>query len=549
MKGRVHVASLLVVLVAGVLAGAPVRASILDNVMLTVFTDGTEVSTIETFAPGGRLVARTVERAHHEDATPAPDTSAPPTQAARCADGGTYAYVSPGTRRSWRMPEELRVNPAGAPAMAAWRSELLEGKAVWEQTRNGCGIADTIAFRNPVGPDSATVVPAGCPATTDGENTLGWADMGGWNPGLVLGRACMWWISSWIIESDIVFNNNAAAAWCNACSTGFDLRSISSHEFGHHLGLGHVQPSATFETATAVMHPYIFQGDTRNRTLSRGDIDGASNLYPIAFGYAVVGARAAGPSPMTPGTTTTIDVDVRNTGFEAWTIGGTVALSTAPAGRCSAFVGSDWNGCTSAGVLDADMTNDQNPYIPNDATVVAAGETARFHFTAPLPFSAEGTDATESFVVTGAPFASSPIAAVPLSVGTLAASVVGTSGPWLGGLNIGGVVVPGVGGRTTVEIRNTGTASWPAPGALHLVTDPAGRCSRFAGPDWSDCTDVGEPDPSGVIQPGETATFTFIMLAPLTGFVPGPQSEVFDVSYAGRPERLGARATISFIAA
>lgn len=90
------------------------------------------------------------------------------------------------------------------------------------------------------------------------------------------------------VESDLIWN---AAAFPPAINEGTlnpsrqDLQSIISHEFGHHLGLGHTgpagQPIGVGELITnATMYGLSSNGDTTGRSLHIDDIMGAVSIYP-----------------------------------------------------------------------------------------------------------------------------------------------------------------------------------------------------------------------------------------------------------------------------
>src|SRR5262249_39732614 len=58
--------------------------------------------------------------------------------------------------------------------------------------------------------------------------------------------------------------------------TGYDLRSIFTHEAGHFLGLAHTQP----EHPDATMFATYLPGETTKRTLSTDDVCGICAAYP-----------------------------------------------------------------------------------------------------------------------------------------------------------------------------------------------------------------------------------------------------------------------------
>ncbi len=372
--------------------------------------------------------------------------------------------------------------------------------------------------------------------------------MGGWaSDGLVLARTCVWSTLDFIYESDMVFNIHGDAKWANGAFAGYwDLQSVASHEFGHALGLGHTENGASRQTAAAVMHPIVYQQDTRNRSLSRGDIDGATSLYPRLFGFEIVAATIQNPAGsgarLEPNRTYQATVDVINRGYRPWRVGDSSGLlvSTHPLARCSSYAGGDWRSCSEPSVLDADLT-DGGGGPENTAAIVAQGEQGRFEFQIPVTWAREGTVSFEQFRVRGIPVSDPGTFTLPVDVGTIAAVAVGQSGP---GILLQNVVLRGMPAVASVTIRNEGTAPWILDGRLSLVTDPAGRCSVYRGSDWSSCTVASGVDrPQGIVQAGETATFSFNFASSLY-LSPDARAanERFDVEYAGRPTpRLNAK--------
>ncbi|MGH2829267.1 MAG: hypothetical protein ACRDJM_02170, partial [Actinomycetota bacterium] len=123
----------------------------------------------------------------------------------------------------------------------------------------------------------------------------------------------------------------------------------------------------------------------------------------------------------------------------------------------------------------------------------------------------------------------------------------GQSGP---GLLVQDMVVRGLPNSTSVRIRNDGTAPWKlGDGRMRLVTDPPGRCSRYAGGDWLNCQVASFIDDQVEwVLPGQVATFGFLITTPFhTDTSSQYATEHFDVQIAGHsPERMNARTTFRF---
>lgn len=514
----------------------------------------------------GRVALREIHRADEEPAARADlGAAADP----RCTNGAAYTYLfrnSQGVRtpRPWRTVEPIAFSTANVPAGAAsyWRSAVTAAAREWQDTLNPCGTPDRIAWRHTTSPDSTLALSSTCSVNADGANTIGFTNMGGWGAhGLLLGRACMRTTDTYYFEGDIIMNNHADAVWCNgACATGWDLQSLAAHEFGHYIGLGHVcndadlnNPCDTTAESSAVMYPWIDQNSVKNRTLSAGDIAGANSLYPAARAFTVAAVSIDGAPPdgvLLPGETYDVTVDLRNTGYESWNVGGDTTLVTDPAGRCSPNAAADWLSCTVPSALDLDASNEPPTTWPNSAQTVIRGETGRFTFRLSASPAGAGTTVIESFrAAAGTERMEGAPAVLDVTIGTLAASLVRADGPDIGLAGapvVENTIVGPLRSSVIVELRNAGTASWPV-GTDAMTLRPA-ACSAFAAEDWAACDDVGylqenlSRQGAPWIAPGESARISFAMIR--GGSASGTYEETFSLS--GSTGRFGNQAVLRF---
>ncbi len=92
------------------------------------------------------------------------------------------------------------------------------------------------------------------------------------------------------VGSDLIWNGRDFTPGINGEPNKMDLRSVITHEFGHHLGLNHAgqPPSPTAGSngcgplnQNAVMWYAYSRGDTSKRHLTLDDAMGAISLYPV----------------------------------------------------------------------------------------------------------------------------------------------------------------------------------------------------------------------------------------------------------------------------
>jgi len=223
-----------------------------------------------------------------------------------------------------------------------------------------------------------------------------------------------------------------------------------------------------------------------------------------------------------PGSTTTLLVRARNLGRDPWPVGGD-ALVTAPAGRASPLRAPSWAGPDRVSTLRANLSR---PAV----TAVHPGEVGEWL----LPLSAarvRAGDYPESFQLGAGSERYGPTIATRVSVrdAVFTATVVRVVSSAL--------VVPRTGaGNAYIDLRNTGTVSWPVAGAVRLGV-PSGRTSASRHASWLAPTrptavtgNLSRPGATDV-RPGETARLTFRLAG--NNRAPGSYAETFGVLWEG----------------
>ncbi len=87
------------------------------------------------------------------------------------------------------------------------------------------------------------------------------------------------------VESDLIYNAGGYPPSTTGNPAQMDLQSIITHEFGHHLGLGHAGPAGSppgvgNSIPEATMYGTASLGDTTERSLHIDDIMGVIAIYP-----------------------------------------------------------------------------------------------------------------------------------------------------------------------------------------------------------------------------------------------------------------------------
>src|SRR5688500_14867623 len=118
-------------------------------------------------------------------------------------------------------------------------------------------------------------------AKRDGQNVISWGKLGGTTLGVTnyigtdtsQSQVCNGTLIYRFTEVDVRFNNAFDWQTSSTCSTGFDLAGVSTHEFGHAVGLGHSNVSG------ATMFPSVARCDFSISSLANDDKAGYSSIY------------------------------------------------------------------------------------------------------------------------------------------------------------------------------------------------------------------------------------------------------------------------------
>jgi hypothetical protein len=118
-------------------------------------------------------------------------------------------------------------------------------------------------------------------ARNDGTNVVSWSKLGGTTLGVTnytttdqsQSQVCNGSLIYRFQEVDVRFNNAFQWQSSSGCSGGYDLAGVSTHEFGHAVGLGHTNVQG------ATMYPSVAACDFSVSSLASDDRDGYSAIY------------------------------------------------------------------------------------------------------------------------------------------------------------------------------------------------------------------------------------------------------------------------------
>lgn len=177
----------------------------------------------------------------------------------------TYAYSLIGLK--WFSQATYRYNPAKGPSCcltaSQQESQVKAGRSPWGNiTKFGSNTTLSGAKR-------------------DGANVASWAKLGGLTLGVTnfidydnnQTQDCNGGTFAKSLEIDVRFNNATPWQTSSSCTNGYDLQGVSTHEFGHVVGLGHTNVQG------ATMYPSVAACNFSLSSLANDDKSGLNAIY------------------------------------------------------------------------------------------------------------------------------------------------------------------------------------------------------------------------------------------------------------------------------
>lgn len=183
-----------------------------------------------------------------------------------CLSSSVFGYSLNGRKWFTSADAKFYYNSANGPgcclSASAQQSQIVSGINAW-------GIAGLGGSTTKSG------------AKRDGVNAVSWGKLGGTTLGVTnyistdtsQSQVCNGSLIYRFTEVDVRFNNQFSWQNSSGCSGGFDLAGVSTHEFGHAVGLGHSNVSG------ATMYPSISACNFSASSLASDDRAGYSAIY------------------------------------------------------------------------------------------------------------------------------------------------------------------------------------------------------------------------------------------------------------------------------
>jgi hypothetical protein len=249
----------------------------------TLSTDGYERGVVVESRRDGTVAVyagQALEALSHKgrstESAASPATADTPLMPSACSDSAYSTYSSKWTStlnywiKSSSTPDEVHSDNAISALKAA--AGNITG------AHNDCGLSDNVgastSYQGTTSAGTNVTSTGGCD-TNDNKNVVGFGSI----PSTMLALSC-WWFSSGSTFAGDIRLNKASYEWVanigSNCSNKFSIEAVSTHEFGHLFGMGHVSDSSH---GNLTMSPTIAACQSSERTLGLGDVRGLESKY------------------------------------------------------------------------------------------------------------------------------------------------------------------------------------------------------------------------------------------------------------------------------
>lgn len=183
-----------------------------------------------------------------------------------CVSSAAFSYTLNGRKWFTSADAEFFLNNSNGPSCclssSQQSSQIVSGINAWSIASHGGSTTLSGARR-------------------DGTNVISWGKLGGTTLGVTnytstdtsQSQVCNGNLIYRFVEVDVRFNNAFNWQTSSTCTNGFDLAGVSTHEFGHAVGLGHTNVSG------ATMYPSVAACDFSISSLANDDRNGYSAIY------------------------------------------------------------------------------------------------------------------------------------------------------------------------------------------------------------------------------------------------------------------------------
>jgi Matrixin len=211
-----------------------------------------------------------------EESAPSAPTGPTSDRTAPCSDNAYTLYSN-----TWDSTYAWYFNASTAPSEISQHTAttgVRNGVENIVQVNNDCGLADNVSAKQHYKGTTSkmpNIFSGSSCDNSDGTNVVAFGNLASTD----IAFTCWWTIGNTTVEADLKLNK-VEYSWVvnigSNCSAKYSVEAISTHEFGHAFGLGHV---SEILHGTLTMSPVILPCQSSEKTLGLGDVRGLEAQY------------------------------------------------------------------------------------------------------------------------------------------------------------------------------------------------------------------------------------------------------------------------------